>query len=248
MAEGRQLLAGHTGYATMANAGLSWALKNLTEDSELEPFVDGIPAFCTEAEDAAVMMDMMMAEDVQLLPRIMSLLQTCVKPGSLKPDKKQVRTITCLNAIAKLCKVHSIDPWAFLLAYEPALRPLIIPMTTESDPQVAEAAQNVVAIVVEHINSCCLKLPGPPRNLQELENFPNTSDAIAADIDNMFQWAGNQKMEHSGRVGCPSSQDLEDTDNRREIEERQERWRCGERQEWQPFGPIFVHAFRGTRG
>lgn len=134
---------------------LSWTLKNLTEDKELIPFVEGILAFCTSEDGSLVMNKVLMNKDAQLLPRIIALLQTCDKPGSLTPLARRVRSITCLNAIAKLCQIFA-NPWDFLSTHEQSLRGLIIPMTMDSDQPVADAAINAAASVVEHMNNCIL--------------------------------------------------------------------------------------------
>lgn len=134
---------------------LSWTLGNLTEDKELVPFVEGILAFCTSEDGSLVMNKVLTNKDAQLLPRIIALLHTCDKPGSLTPLARRVRSITCLNAIAKLCQIFG-NPWDFLSTHEQSLRGLIIPMTMDSDQLVADAAMNVAASVVEHMTNCIL--------------------------------------------------------------------------------------------
>ncbi|KZP12364.1 hypothetical protein FIBSPDRAFT_1050087 [Athelia psychrophila] len=164
MADARELLAGrlHISHTKLASAGLCWALKNLNEDAELLPFVEGIPAFCKEYEDAEVMQEILLDHNVDLLPRIVALLRTCANSRSLRAASRQVRSITCLEAIAKLCELHSTHPWTFMHNHEERLRLLVIPMTKESDQQVAGAAKIVAAVVVKHIHSLTLRDPLHP--------------------------------------------------------------------------------------
>ncbi|KZP12379.1 hypothetical protein FIBSPDRAFT_936956 [Athelia psychrophila] len=155
MVEGREFLAGDSNARStkLAVAGLCWALKNLTEDAELQPFVEGIPAFCTSNEDAVVMEKILLDQDAQLLPRIIALLQTCKHSGSLKPTSRQVRSIACLNALAKLCDFYLHCPWLFVGQHERALRLLVVAVAKESDQQVADAAKSVAAIAVKCIRN-----------------------------------------------------------------------------------------------
>lgn len=224
---------------------LSWTLKNLTEDKELLPFVEGIPAFCTSNADSHAMREILMEPEArllpriialfqtcdksgglilavrrarsitcvnaiaalceifqaeinpwdllveekefvtfikaipeasdydslpmrkllmnkkaQLLPRIIALLQTCAGTGSLVPASRRARSVTCLNAIAKLCEIYSADSWDLLHTYEATLRGVIMPMAVELDQLVADAAMNAQANVVKHVKNLLLLQAG----------------------------------------------------------------------------------------
>ncbi|KZP12383.1 hypothetical protein FIBSPDRAFT_936959 [Athelia psychrophila] len=193
MTEGREFLAAdpHHNRTKHASAGLSWLLKNLTEDAELQPFVEGIPAFCKKDDDADVMKNVLMDEDSKLLPRIIALLHTCDNSGSLKFAFRRVRSISFLNSMAKLCEIYAAHPdVSFLNAHEPALCHLIVPITKEADQQVASAAKFVVEVVVKHLVKCQHQLAQNHR----LDHFPIR----------IRKWDLNPTRQHSTDPGVQS--------------------------------------------
>lgn len=153
---------------------LSWTLKILTDNGELPlPFVEGIPAFCATSDNSR-MMSTILKENQRVFAGVMNgliaLLQMRNEPGGVTPTAKRARSIATLNALAALCQIYSPDPWDFLCTYERTLRLVIMPMTIESDREVADAAKNAAASVVKRVH-CCILLHRPLNPHTEFEPF-----------------------------------------------------------------------------
>ncbi|KAF7967941.1 hypothetical protein HWV62_32477 [Athelia sp. TMB] len=129
---------------------LSWTLKSLTEDEEFLPFVEGIPAFCTVPEAKHAMRAILLDQDVQLLPRILTLLQACQESVSLPETSKRTRSVACLNAIASLSNVPA-KPWQYLSQYDTTLYFLIVTLVGVSDSDISRAALKATGAMGEHI-------------------------------------------------------------------------------------------------
>ncbi|KAF7981956.1 hypothetical protein HWV62_30753 [Athelia sp. TMB] len=158
MWEGREMVASaiQPGSVGRNAAALSWTLKTLTEDRELLPFVEGIPAFCTSRDDSNVdvMRQIITDKDTQLLQRSVALLGPYEDTGSLVSSHTRMKTVACLNAISSLCQIYSGDSWELLHTYEPTLRQMIMPRTRAQDSQIARAAIIAADSVAQHIQRC----------------------------------------------------------------------------------------------
>ncbi|KAF7343193.1 hypothetical protein MVEN_01750500 [Mycena venus] len=80
-----------------------WTLKSLTDNNELQPFVEALPDLIYGPNGRRGMYDhminMLLADrDIRLVQRIENLLQTC-DSGVLPPDHQIWRRITCLRAL-----------------------------------------------------------------------------------------------------------------------------------------------------
>jgi hypothetical protein len=92
---------------------LLWTMESLTDNIELEPFVEGIPAFLLDGsyQVASLMRELMFNEDVALMGRIVKLLLTCKEPGAMTEDRRLKRAVACLNAIAALAQIVNFMVW-----------------------------------------------------------------------------------------------------------------------------------------
>ena len=92
---------------------LRWTLDSLKTDSELEPFVAGLPTLLSVPagqKGSQETLDAMIAilEKHGLTYRIARLLHTCVPPTTLSDDLRIKRATICLNAIHAICSVEKI--------------------------------------------------------------------------------------------------------------------------------------------
>ncbi|KAJ7701662.1 hypothetical protein B0H16DRAFT_1902589 [Mycena metata] len=88
---------------------LIWTMKSLTDDTELEPFVEAIPEMLWGPQGRRCIFDdyirtLMSHPEVQLIPRIESLLRI-TDSGLLSTEAATRRRITCLKAIWALCSL-----------------------------------------------------------------------------------------------------------------------------------------------
>ena len=95
---------------------LRWTLASLTTDSELEPFVAGLPTLLSVSADQSRSQEVSDAIIVILLDRrfgfasrIARLLQTCIPPTILSEDSRIKRTTICLQAINAICNAKEIE-------------------------------------------------------------------------------------------------------------------------------------------
>ena len=88
---------------------LRWALDSLTTDSELEPFVAGLPTLLSVSADQSgnqVVSDAIIAillEHYGFAYRIARLLHTCIPPTILSDEPRINRATICLQAISAIC-------------------------------------------------------------------------------------------------------------------------------------------------
>ena len=92
---------------------LRWTLDSLKTDSELEPFVAGLPTLLSVPagqKGSQETLDAMIAilGNHGLTYRIARLLHTCVPPTTLSDDLRIKRATICLNAIHAICSVEKI--------------------------------------------------------------------------------------------------------------------------------------------
>ena len=94
---------------------LRWTLTSLTTDSELEPFVAGLPTLLSvsanQSESQAVSdaMTAILLEPYGLVARIARLLHTCIPPTILSDDPRIKRATICLQAINAICNAKKIE-------------------------------------------------------------------------------------------------------------------------------------------
>ena len=93
---------------------LRWTLDSLTTDSELEPFVAGLPTLLSVSADQSGSQEVSDAMITTLLGRgglayrIARLLHTCTPPTILSDDSRIKRTTICLQAINSICNAKEI--------------------------------------------------------------------------------------------------------------------------------------------
>lgn len=112
--QGRELLATQDlpGRDQRDQEALSWTMESLTDNIELEPFVEGIPAFLgSSPQNASMMQQLVVNKDTALMDRISRLLMTCKDPGVLTEDRRRKRGIACLNAISALVTMTTSMQW-----------------------------------------------------------------------------------------------------------------------------------------
>ena len=96
------------------DAELRWTLDSLTTDSELEPFVAGLPTLLSVSADQSGSREVSDAIIVILLDafglayRIARLLQTCVPPTILSDGPRFKRATICLQAINGICNAKKL--------------------------------------------------------------------------------------------------------------------------------------------
>ena len=97
------------------NRELRWTLTSLTTDSELEPFVAGLPTLLSVSADQSGSQEVSDAMIAILLEpfgrfayRIARLLHTCIPPTILSEDSRVKRTTICLQAINSICNAKEI--------------------------------------------------------------------------------------------------------------------------------------------
>ena len=96
------------------DAELRWTLDSLTTDSELEPFVAGLPTLLSVSADQSGSREVSDAIIVILLDafglayRIARLLQTCVPPTILSDGPRFKRATICLQAINAICNAKKL--------------------------------------------------------------------------------------------------------------------------------------------
>ena len=85
---------------------LRWTIRSLTEDSDLEPFVEGISEFVLpdEGNGMRTIVKLMYDTDVRLGPRIVRLLATCAGGSTLDSLSRQRRALACCAAMVSLAK------------------------------------------------------------------------------------------------------------------------------------------------
>ena len=99
---------------------LCWTLESLTTDSELEPFVAGLPTLFSvspvsvspDRSESQAVSDAMIAillEPFGLVSRIARLLHTCIPPTILSDDTRIKRATICLQAIHAICNAKKIE-------------------------------------------------------------------------------------------------------------------------------------------
>ena len=93
---------------------LRWTLASLTTDSELEPFVAGLPTLLSVSADQSGSQEVsgamigILLDDDGFAYRIARLLHTCIPPTILSDDPRIKRAIICLQAINAICNAKEM--------------------------------------------------------------------------------------------------------------------------------------------
>ena len=94
---------------------LRWALASLTTDSELEPFVAGLPTLLSVSADESGSQEVsdamitILLDDDGFAYRIARLLHTCIPPTILSDEPRIKRATICLQAINAICNTKKIE-------------------------------------------------------------------------------------------------------------------------------------------
>lgn len=155
MEQGRELLATQDlpGRYQRDEEALLWTMESLTDNIELEPFVEGIPAFLTSGPPTAhIMRQLVASNDSSLMERISGLLMTCKEPGGLTEDRRRRRAITCLNAISSLVMITPSVQWITTACGED-LSWKLKEFHDQSDAALRSAALATIDVVVMHLQS-----------------------------------------------------------------------------------------------
>ncbi|KAJ7887422.1 hypothetical protein B0H13DRAFT_1524827, partial [Mycena leptocephala] len=75
-----------------------WTVRSLKDNNELEPFVEAFSDLIWAPNGRKIINMLLEARDIQLVPRIESLLQSC-DTGLLPPDLQTHRQISCIRAL-----------------------------------------------------------------------------------------------------------------------------------------------------
>ena len=94
---------------------LRWTLASLTTDSELEPFVAGLPTLLSVSADQSGSQEVsgamisILLKPYGLVTHIARLLHTCIPPTILSDDPRMKRATICLQAINAICNAKEIE-------------------------------------------------------------------------------------------------------------------------------------------
>ena len=94
---------------------LRWTLNSLTTDSELEPFVAGLPTLLSvsadqsESQEVSDAMITILLERYGLAARISELLHSCIPPTILSDGPRIKRATICLQAIYAICNTKKLE-------------------------------------------------------------------------------------------------------------------------------------------
>ena len=94
---------------------LRWTLDSLTTDSELEPFIAGLPTLLSVSADQSGSQEVsnamisILLDPYELAYRIARLLHTCIPPTILSDDPRIKRATICLQAINAICNAKKIE-------------------------------------------------------------------------------------------------------------------------------------------
>lgn len=154
MEQGREMLATEDlpGRDERDQEALSWTMESLTDNIELEPFVEGIPAFLSDPayRTPSKMQELVVHPDIALMDRIARLLMTCKEPGAMAEDRRRKRAMSCFNAISSLATMSDTLKWITYIFDEELIRKL---NTFEADKVLRLYANNTKDIVATKLQS-----------------------------------------------------------------------------------------------
>lgn len=128
-------------------SALRWTVESLTDDDELEPFLEGMPGFLASAEvtDAAFVLRELLYSGLGL--RITHLMRTCLKQDLLAPDRRIQRATTCMNAIRAVTVATSGTPWSWVMCFGPRAAVALHTLQNDSSHAIASQAVCTSAII-----------------------------------------------------------------------------------------------------
>ncbi|KAF7969057.1 hypothetical protein HWV62_28398 [Athelia sp. TMB] len=159
MAQGREMLAcaDLPGRKEREIEALSWTLDSLTEDSELLPFVEAIPAFLSSESGSLSTNQTAIVEELPFFTRAIGLLLICKESGSLVGLFRRKRAIASMNAISCLYARCSTDFSKFWSTHEGLICSAVMPMTRDEDEHIAAAAMATAEVIVEHVQRAAIR-------------------------------------------------------------------------------------------
>ena len=131
-------------------------LDSLTEHSELEPFIEGIPGFIRSNEvgdGRSMFQDLLLDRTTRLESRIARLLMTCKEAGSFPDGVLEKRALTCLNAIFYLTKEQPSMPWAWISCFGEHTTYVLQTFRHSESPVIAHHACCTAALVVDKLHT-----------------------------------------------------------------------------------------------
>ncbi|KAJ7467692.1 hypothetical protein FB451DRAFT_395660 [Mycena latifolia] len=127
-----------------------WTVKSLTDNTELEPFVDALPALIRGPNGRRRGYDRMinmLLDDrhIQLVPRIEGLLRSC-DTGLLTPELETRRRISCLKALWSIAYFVASDASApkIVPAFDATI---VLSQIRHSHPQVRSISTSAYAVI-----------------------------------------------------------------------------------------------------
>jgi hypothetical protein len=157
LTEGREMLATEDlpGRDQRDADALKWTMESLTEDSELETLIEGIPAFFATFSPSPSTSMVGLSED--LMHRITVLLQSCKEPSALSDRPRLKRVIACMNAFTSILPVIVMEQWR--LEWILSIRDLTRAMTALKDdqvPAIVTIANSIVEITTNELTTCIM--------------------------------------------------------------------------------------------
>lgn len=167
MMQGREMFAiqNAAGLLKRDLRALRWTIKSLTEDIELEPFIEGVTEALSAPKRSKSLRTMSMAmrhllfdEEATLLDRIIKLLTTCHEPSGLAKGPRRKRAIICMNAIALLFEVSVVGDsrlYLSVLAMDSGQRlgRAVTTLQNDNDPTIVSVANSTVKTIVTRLQT-----------------------------------------------------------------------------------------------
>lgn len=142
---------------------MRWTLASLTEDSELEPFVEGIALVLAPFHDQVAheplplmvnsIRNLLIDQDLRLFDRIVNLLMSTRATHSLREEQRRRRAFSCMDAITSLCHIvnstSSLGTWYT----SQGLAKTLAALKVDPIPEIALAANNTTKAVTHRLLS-----------------------------------------------------------------------------------------------
>ena len=167
---------------------LCWTMESLTEDSELEPFVEGIPGFLQLSSQGApsVVQKLMRRDDVAIFERVTKLLKTCMKSGGLAGPHRRRRAVACMNAISALVMLADNEDWTSLDFFDDDLRYAFSTLKGDSDFAISDAALTNIEVLAAKLQrdiKAGFDKPHPSSSVAIAHSLATTSA-----LDTLYEW------------------------------------------------------------
>ncbi|THH10715.1 hypothetical protein EW146_g8286 [Bondarzewia mesenterica] len=152
LAHGREEYAMHASQGCKERdlEALSWILDSLTEDDELEAFVEGIPGFLSSGRvvDGMSIMHALMKHG-HLGDKIVKLLESCASSAVDFVAPRRARALTCLTTISALSRelTSDEDSHKWSLFFDSGTAAAMMRLRTVDDPVVVIHAHCTIAIM-----------------------------------------------------------------------------------------------------